>query len=280
MPSFSAQTATRLWPYVLISPVFIFLCVFFAYPLLDILWTSVSDPAFGISNYKEFFSRAFYIDSFFRTFAMAFIVTAACLLLGYPVACVIARTDGKLAPVLLGAVTIAFWTSYLVRAYAWMVILGSNGPIAQFLKAIGISDPPQLIYNQVGVYTSVIHALLPYMILTVYAVVRKIDRRYLQASASLGAPPFKQFTTVFVPLSLPGVVNGCTLVFIFALGFYATPALLGGTRDMLLPGLIGQQINELLEWGVAGAMTTILIASSILVFAIYNRLFGLNRLWG
>lgn len=277
---FASVRLQKLWPYFLALPVFLYLCILFVYPIFEVFWLSISNPHFGLSGYREFFSESFYLEALARTFRVAFVVTVICLLLGYPTACVIARGAGRMAPLLLTAITVAFWTSYLVKAYAWMILLGSNGPIANIFITLGAPTKPKLIYNETGVYIALTHAMLPYMILTIYAVVRKIDSQYLRASASLGAPPWKQFKTVFLPLSLPGVINGCTLVFIFTLGFYSTPALLGGPRDMMLSGLIGQQINELLQWGVAGAMTSVLTVSAIVVFAAYNRLFGLNRLWG
>lgn len=275
-----AASMPVLRPYLLVLPVVIYLALFFLYPVFEVFWLGFTDPHPGLAGYREFFSHGFYLDALLRTFRVAFFVTLACLLLGYPTACIVARASGRLAPYLLAAITIAFWTSYLVKAYAWMIILGGNGPVDKFLTAIGIAGHPRLIYNTTGVYIALIHAMLPYMILTIYAVVRRIDGHYLRASAGLGASPWQQFRTVFLPLSLPGVVNGCTLVFIFTLGFYSTPALLGGPRDMMLPGMIGQQINELLQWGVAGAMTSLLILCSVAIFAVYNRLFGLNRLWG
>ena len=275
--SFRSQNA---WPFVLLLPVTVYLLMIFIYPVLNIFWMSVSEPTLGISGYTEFFSTPVYLKALFRTFYVAFIVTIICLLLGYPLAYVIARKGGSLGLALLGIVAISFWTSFLVRTYAWMVILGASGPVIKVMEWLGISPKPQILYNSFSSYLGIIHILLPFMILTIYAVMRKIDPNYLRAATSLGASPIQRFVTVFFPLSLPGVVNGCTLVFIFTLGFYVTPVLLGGPGDTMIAGLIGQQINELLEWGVAGAMTTVLIVATLTILGVYNRFVGLNRLWG
>lgn len=198
----------------------------------------------------------------------------------YPLAYVIVRYGGKLATLLLLIVAMSFWTSFLVRTYAWLVILGNKGPVVKFLTWLGFDPVPQVLFNNFSSTLGMVHILIPYMVMSIYAIMRKIDPDNLRAAASLGATPFTAFRTVFFPLSLPGVVNGCTLVFIICLGFYVTPVLLGGPRDQMIAGLIGEQIEELLEWGFASAMAVILLITTMALLWIYNRFVGLEKLWG
>jgi ABC-type spermidine/putrescine transport system permease subunit I len=167
-----------------------------------------------------------------------------------------------------------------VRTYAWLVILGGKGPVASSYLALGLGKAPQLLFTTLSSTLGMTHILLPYMILALYAVMKKIDPNHLKAAASLGARPGAGFREVFLPLSLPGVVNGSLLVFVTCLGFFVTPVLLGTPRDMMISQLINQQIEELLAWGFASAVAVVLLAATLLVLAIYNRFAGLDRLWG
>jgi putative spermidine/putrescine transport system permease protein len=182
--------------------------------------------------------------------------------------------------VLLTIVAMSFWTGFLVRTYAWLVILGSKGPVAAAYGALGLGKPPQLLFTSFSSTLGMTHILLPYMILALYAVMKKIDPNHLKAAASLGARPAAAFREVFLPLSLPGVVNGSLLVFVVCLGFFVTPVLLGTPRDMMISQLINQQIEELLAWGFASAVAVVLLAATGIVLGIYNRFAGLDRLWG
>ena len=197
-------------------------------PLLDIIVISFTDPTLSLVNYREFFSSALYSRVLGNTFWFAFLVTVICLALGYPLAYVIVRYGGTLGFVLLLVVAMSFWTSFLVRTYSWLVILGNKGPVTKLLAWVGFDPVPQILFNSFATTLGMVHILIPYMIMSIYAAMQKIDPNHLRAAASLGATPFQGFRTVFLPLSLPGVVNGCTLVFIICLGFYVTPVLLGG----------------------------------------------------
>jgi putative spermidine/putrescine transport system permease protein len=168
----------------------------------------------------------------------------------------------------------------VVRTYSWLVILGNRGPLSAFYAFAGLGKPPQLLFTSFSSTLGMVHILLPYMVLALYGVMRKIDPSYLRAAESLGARPLPAFRHVFLPLSLPGVVNGCVLVFTICLGFYITPILLGTPRDMMISQLINQQIEDLLAWGFASAIATTLLATTLVLLAIYNRFAGLDRLWG
>jgi len=266
--------------WTLAAPAMLFILILFVYPLFEIVVISFTEPKLSLANYREFFSSALYGRVLLTTVWTAFLVTVICLALAYPLAYVIVRYGGKLATLLLLVVAMSFWTSFLVRTYAWLVILGHRGPVREGLAWLGVDPVPQLLFNSFASTLGMVHILVPYMVMSIYVAMRKIDPDNMRAAASLGATPFHAFRTVFLPLSLPGVVNGCTLVFIICLGFYVTPVLLGGPQDQMIAGLIGEQISELLEWGFASAMAVVLLITTLVLLGIYNRFVGLDKLWG
>jgi putative spermidine/putrescine transport system permease protein len=240
----------------------------------------VTEPAVGLANYRSFFADPFHLKVLANTFGTALVVTVSCLLLAYPLAYVMAWAGGGLATLLLALVAMNFWTSFLVRTYAWMVILGNKGPVSSLLAGAGWEPPPALLFTRFSSTLAMIHILIPFMVMALYAIMKKIDPAYLRAAKGLGATPFAAFRHVFLPLSAPGIVNGCTLVFIICLGFYVTPVLIGSPREQMIAGLIGNQIEEFLAFGEASAMAMVLLAVTLSLFWLYNRLFGLDRLWG
>jgi ABC-type spermidine/putrescine transport system permease subunit I len=177
-------------------------------------------------------------------------------------------------------ILIPFWTSILVRSYSWMVLLGKEGIINEALRAMGrTSEPIQLMHTRFAVYVGMIHILLPFMILPLYAVMRGIDRNLLRAAENLGAAPWSVFRRVFLPLSLPGIAAGCLLVFILALGFFITPALLGGQKDVMISMLIEQQVSQL-KWGFGAMLAFVLLALALGIYVIFTRLLGVERVFG
>ena len=167
-----------------------------------------------------------------------------------------------------------------MRTYAWLVILGNKGPVSALYATAGWGRPPQLLFTSFSSTLGMVHILLPYMVLALYGVMRKIDPSLVRAAEGLGARPFSAFCHVYLPLSLPGVVNGSVLVFTMCLGFYITPILLGTPKDMMISQLISQQIEDLLAWGFASAIAVVLLACTLFLLALYNRFAGLDRLWG
>ena len=221
-----------------------------------------------------------YLRIIIQTLQLALGVTAATLLLAYPVSCVLASIRPSRANLLMVLVLIPFWTSILVRSYAWMVLLGREGTVNRLITGFGIRDEPvQLLNTRFSVYVGMIHILLPFMVLPLYSVMRGIDRNLLRAAENLGARPSQVFRRVFLPLSLPGIGAGCLLVFILALGFYITPALLGGQRDVMISMLIAQQVTQL-KWGFASALALVLLVTAIGIYAVFSRLLGVERLYG
>jgi putative spermidine/putrescine transport system permease protein len=265
---------------LLIAPAALSILALFVVPIGYILLLSVTDPVVSLDHYRRLFTVPLYASVMINTFKTSLIVTVACLLLGYPLAYVMARRNDIMAIILLIAVGLSFWTGFVVRSYAWLVILGNKGPVAAVYAIAGWGRPPQLLFTSFASTLGMTHILLPFMVLALYGVMRKIDPSYLRAAEGLGARPLAAFRHVFLPLSLPGVVNGALLVFTMCLGFYITPILLGTPKDMMISQLINQQIEDLLAWGFASAIAVVLLACTLVLLLIYNRFAGLDRLWG
>ena len=225
--------------------------------------------------------RRIYLQLFWRTLQVSVAVTALCLLLGYPLAFLIAHAPPRRAALLLVAVLLPFWTSLLVRTTAWIVLLQIQGVINDLLVGLGlVADDRrlELVYNMTGTLIAMTHVLLPFMVLSLYSVMRTINPWYLRAAASLGAGPVQAFRRVYWPLSLPGVGAGSLLVFIMALGYYITPALVGGRSGQLISNLIAYHMQESLNWGLAAALGAILLLCVLLLYVVYDRVVGINRL--
>lgn len=225
--------------------------------------------------------NAVHLDVLSRTFVVSISVTILCVLAGYPLAALMARSKGWVANMLLILVLLPFWTSLLVRTSAWVVLLQSRGVVNSGLIWLGLIDaaqPLDLIYNRIGVLIAMTHILLPFMVLPIYSVMKTIPPVYLRAASSLGAPPWSTFWRVYLPMSMPGVSAGGLLVFILALGYYITPALVGGPRDQMVSYFIAYYANQVTNWGMAAALSAILLVAVLLLYAIYNRLIGIDRL--
>ncbi|HTL74684.1 MAG TPA: ABC transporter permease [Casimicrobiaceae bacterium] len=222
---------------------------------------------------------AVYLPAFGRTVWISGTVTLICLLLGYGVAWRLATLPPRQSARLMLLVIIPFWTSLLVRITAWYVLLQPGGVINSLLLSVGlVRQPLPLVFNRTGVLIGMTHVLLPYMILAIYSVMKSVPPTYMRAAQSLGAHPVTAFLRIYVPQTLPGVGAGCFLVFLLALGYYITPALLGGAGDEMISQLIAQQTNELLNWGLAGALSLYLVAFTVVFYLIFNRLVGIDRL--
>lgn len=222
--------------------------------------------------------QAIFIDVIARTFLISGVVTALCLVLGYPVAYVLATLPARSAGLLMIFVLLPFWTSLLVRTAAWVVVLQREGIVNSLLLGIGIIEQPlEMIFNRFAVYVAMTHILLPFMILPLYSVMKGIPAVHLRAAASLGAPPFTVFRRVYLPQTLPGIGAGCLLVFIQALGYYITPALVGGAEDQMISYLIAFYASRTINWGMAAALSILLLAATLVLCAVYGRLVGFGR---
>lgn len=222
--------------------------------------------------------QAIYVDILVRTFWMSVIVTAWCLLLGYPLAYLLSQVSTGTSNLLMVLVLLPFWTSILVRVAAWIMLLQKEGPINKALMALGlISDPLQLVFNRFGVYIAMVHILLPFVVLPLYAVMKSVPPSYMRAAISLGCPPFKSFWKVYFPQTLPGVGAGGLLVFILSMGYYITPALLGSPREQMTSYFVAFYTNETINWGMAAALSAVLLVATLVLYAFYARYFGPAR---
>jgi ABC-type spermidine/putrescine transport system permease subunit I len=264
---------------VLTLPAVIFMLVTFTYPLIRILLRSVFDPEMTAEHYQEMIGNPAYLRVLVNTFLISIVVTLLSLVLGYPVAYVLTRLRGIPASLLVAGIVLPLWTSELVRSFAWTIILGRQGPLNQVLESFGLIERPiGFLFNAPAVYIGTTHIMLPFMILPLYSVMRGIDPRLTQAALSMGATPFGAFRNVFFPLSMPGVVSGCLLVFVLATGFFVTPSILGSEKETMIAMLIETEARRSLNWGMASALAVALLASTAVILAIYDRLFGLDRL--
>ena len=252
------------WP---ATPALILLLVFFLFPVVRMLGFSVE--AGTLDWYAKALGEGLYLQVFWNTFEIALLVTGICLLLGYPLGFLIATTTPTWATLGFIFVLLPLWTSVLVRTYAWMVLLGRNGVFNRWLIDGGIiSDPLPLLHNFTGVLIGMVHVLLPYMVLPIYGAVRRLDPAIVAAAQGLGASNWRIFWRIYVPLTLNGIFAGSVLVFVLSLGFYITPALLGGGKVIMLAVLIEQEVRQTLNWPFAAALSAVLLVSTLGVYTL------------
>lgn len=231
-------------------------------------------------NYDRIFSSSLYRNTFMVTLQISVAVTFACMVLGYPLCYWLAKMPQRRASILLVFVLVPFWTSVLVRTYAWLVLLQRNGVINDGLLTIGLIDEPlQLAHNLTGSIIGMIHIMLPFLVLPLYATMRGIDADLVRAAIALGSSPRSAFWRVYLPMSLPGLFAGTVLVFILSLGFYVTPALLGGGRVQMLAQRIESTITVYANWGAASALGVVLLLIAVAMLWAMNRVFGLDKLF-
>ena len=263
-------------PLLLAAPLLLFMLAFYALPVLSMLMRSVNDPAWTLSHFAALTHDTVFLKVFLNTLYTSLIVTAGTLLLGYPLALSLVRAP-RAAPLILVLILLPFWTSVLVRSYAWMVLLGRHGVINEALLASGLIDTPLRILNTpLATQIAMIHILLPYMVLPIANALRQIDPSLARAASGLGATPWANFRQITLPLSMPGVAAGVLLVFVLALGFYITPAMVGGTREITLSMLIAQQVEQL-NWANAATLSVVLLATALVLIAAFYRLPGVGH---
>jgi putative spermidine/putrescine transport system permease protein len=263
-----------------LSALAFFLAVYL-YPLTRLLAWSVFSPHFTLEHYAKLFAEPAYLRAFRNTLEISVGVTLISLVLGYPLAYLMAVVPGRVRAVLVVLVLVPFWTSVLVRTFAWMVILGKQGLVNQLLVGWGLIDRPlALIYNMLGVQIGMVHVLLPFMVFPLYSVMARIDTALVAAARSLGASPRQAFLRIFLPLTLPGVTAGCVLVFLMAVGFYITPALLGGEGQVTFATLIELVVRDLLDWHFGASLGVFLLAVVGALFGLFTTLLGPDRLTG
>jgi len=267
---------TRYW--MLALPALAIMMIFYIWPVLNIFGISLTEPEPGFGNYTRMFDSNAVKVSFILTFRIAAITTFFCLLLGYIVAYTITTYGGRRGPLMLGLVLLPFWVSVLVRSFAWIVLLGRSGLVNDTMMDWGLIEAPiRLIHNELGVLISMVHVMLPFAILPILANMRGISQSHMLAARGLGASEWRAFREVYFPQTLPGVFSGGLLVFVLSLGFFITPALLGGGRVMMISEYISYQIQELLRWGLATALSSALLVATALVLIVAGRFVNLRK---
>ena len=238
-----------------------------------------TDGNFSLENYKRMLEYKSYFRVLKTTFNVSFLTTFFCILLGYPLSYFLSQIPKKYVGIFMLTVLLPFWTSLLVRTYAWLVLLQKKGVINNFAIDMGFWEKPiKLAHNLNGTLIGMIHIMLPFMVLPLYAAMRRVDRQLIQASSNLGASPVQSFWQIFVPLSLPGVIAGSLIVFILCLGFYVTPAVLGGGRVILVSMQITAILEDQFNWGAASALGVVLLTATFALLVIVSRFLKIDAI--
>ncbi|MBR5319833.1 MAG: ABC transporter permease [Peptococcaceae bacterium] len=250
--------------FLLALPASLALLIFFIVPMVYILVKTIATN--GFQDFVDFFTDPFYLDILWTTIRVSLISTFVSLLLGYPTAYFMARTKSRMKKVMIIIILFPFLVSAVVRSYGWMVLLGTNGLINQLLLGIGIiSEPLKMLNTEFAVIVGMIHLLIPYMVLALLGVLQSIDPNVEYAAYSLGANPLQTFAKVVFPLSTPGIISGCVLVFTMSMTSYVTPKLLGGSKFRMMATMVVQEINVNFDWGAAAAISYILLAVILVI---------------
>ncbi len=275
----AAERLESITTLALSLPAIIAVCVVIVIPVGWLFSLSFLDSSGQLSlvNYQKMIEYKSYMRVFRTTFNVSFLTTFLCILIGYPLAYFLSQVPKKYVGLLMLTVLLPFWTSLLVRTYAWLVMLQRNGLINNFAIDLGIWDTPvKLAHNLNGTLIGMVHIMLPFLVLPLYAAMRRIDRQALQAAANLGATPVQAFWQIFVPLSLPGVVAGSLIVFVLCLGFYVTPAVLGGGKVILVSMQITAILEDQFNWGAASALGVVLLVATFIVLLVASRFLKLD----
>ena len=273
-------SATRSY-WLIVLPALLMLVVLYLVPLANVLVTSVTDPRPGLGNYGLLFTSSSVQKALLTTLRIAAITTLMALLLGYLVAYAMRAASTQKQRLMLFCVLLPFWISVLVRSFAWIALLGTQGPVNAFLVGSGLlAEPLALVRKETGVLIGMVHVMLPYAILTLYANMRGIDAGLVAAARSLGASRLQAFRLVFLPLTRHGLIGAGTLVFILSLGFYVTPALLGGGKVLMIAEYVAVQINDTLRWGLGTMLAATLMISVLGALWALSRVVDVKRLFG
>lgn len=280
LPARTALAQRLKNPALLLVPAVVFLALIYVFPLIDLFRVSMSGPTWS-TYFERVFSVPLYWESLLRTMQIAFTVACLCVLLGYPTALLIHRTRGLTQILIATAVILPYFIAILIRTYAWMVLLGRNGPINKLLQMLGLIDTPiGLLFNRGSVLLGMTAVLLPLMVLTIYASVSRLDQGLTRAALASGAGPLAVFWRVLLPLTLPGIGAGFLLVFVAGIGFFITPTLLGGPGDQMFAMHITQQADSITGEGFLQALAVVLLVITLIVVGIAGRIMGFEFIWG
>lgn len=280
-PSSRPGRREEAWQWAISAPAILFIVFLLVLPLIWLIWLSFRQgDAFTLAHYSRIALDPAYAGSMWLTLKLALAVTFLCVLVGYPLCYMLANTKPWIANLCLILVIVPFWTSLLVRTYAWLVLLQRSGIVNNLLLKGGLVEQPlYLMHNITGTLIGMFHIMLPFFVLPLYASLKRIDGDLLKAAASVGASPWTSFWRVYFPLSSSGLVAGGLLVFVVSLGFYITPALLGGGKTITISILLERNVNLFMEWGSASSVATVFLLIMGLLFWVANRFVSLERMF-
>ena len=271
-------------PSVLVMPAVLLLALVFVGPLI---WffiqalASIGTPAEIVAHAWAIITSKAVVTALSTTNWISLMVTLLVLLISYPLAYYLANNQGLRFTLVLFCIVVPYFTSIIVRTYSWMVLLGRNGIVNQVLQYLGVIDEPlTLLYTKTGVLIGMVYVLLPYMVLTLFAAMKAIDPSLMRAARGLGATGFYAFTRIYFPLSIHGVISGSLIVFILAIGFFITPALMGGPSDVMIAMLIERSVEIMFDWSGAAIMSLLLLFATLVLYAIYYRVTDVRRMMG
>ena len=273
----------RLALFGLTSPALALVLIIMVVPVGWLFWLSFigEDGGFSLENYQRMIDSKAYYRIFQTTFLVSLFTTGICAAIGYPLAYFMAQLPSRAANLCMITVLLPFWTSLLVRTYAWLVLLQRKGLVNSWAIDVGLWDEPlKLVHNMTGTLIGMVHIMLPFLVLPVYGSMRAIDRDYVKAAANLGATPTQAFWQVFLPMSVPGLVAGCLIVFVLCLGFFVTPAVLGGGRVIMVSMKIASNIELFFNWGAASALGVVLLAVTFLILWAASKIVRLDQVLG
>lgn len=265
----------NLAPALLLAPTAAVFLLLFVFPLVRLLSTSLTEPHWTVAHYARFLGDSYYLMVLGRSLFLGAAVTSVTLVLGLPLAYWLARLDSRIAPLLILLSTFPLWVSAVVRSFGWVVLLVRNGTVSVALQAIGLTDHPiQLLYTLTGVVIALAQVLLPFMVLTLYGVIKTVDPDIERAAQNLGARPLAAICLTTLPLARNGILAGALLVFALSISAFATPSLVGGARAQLMSTTIYEQTTELLDWPFASAISVVLLVVVLTLSFLYARLGG------
>ena len=277
------------WAHVsLLAPGLLWLLAFvvapFAFAVVISFWTSSIFgliPDFQFGNYVRIFTNPVYRDLILKTLRVAFVTTCLALLLSYPMAYLLSVMSGRAKAIMTLALFLPFWTSYVVRSFVWLPILGTNGAINRALLALGLIDQPLtgLLYNEGAIYVGLVYVYTLFMALPIYLAIEKIDPRLIEAASDLGATPRWVFLRIILPLSWPGVLSGCIMVFLLAMSSFVTPQLLGGPSGVMVSGMVAAQFQANNNWALGATLALVLSAMTFLILLVGGRWIGVRQIF-
>lgn len=273
----------RLKLFGLSSPALLMILIILVLPVGWLFYMSFigANGEFSLENYERMINRKSYARIFMTTFQVSFLTTGLCILIGYPLAYFLSQLPQRWANLGLITVLLPFWTSLLVRTYAWLVLLQKKGLVNDWAISLGLWDEPiKMVHNMTGTLIGMVHIMLPFLILPVYGAMRSIDLDLMKAASNLGANPRRAFWNVFFPLTMPGLIAGALMVFILCLGFFVTPAILGGGKVIMVSMRIVSNIELFVNWGAASALGVVLLILTVAILWIASRFLNLEQMTG